>query len=494
MKCVKIIQINGVSLQIEDEACDRLSAYMESLEQYFSNEPGADEIIADIEARIEELFTERPGGIEAVVTAEEVARVIATLGTVEDFAGNAAGARSDAGEARQERSFKRIYRDTDNRYVGGVCAGIAHWTGIHATVIRLFFVLMTLLGGISVLLYLVLYIIIPPARNRAQKLEMTGQPVNINTIERSVKESIDIPALRQLLNRFSKKAGVILEKCSHGGLRVLGIVLGCILCAGGLLILVAPAGLHILQDLVFAHRVQWELLRFEEILPRVISPLSFLLLLVSVGTALLLLSFACFFWGIWLIKWFKIRRAFVHVILLIVLIVALSITTYVIITEVHRRAYKNEVRETSAFPVVKTLYIEMQPGAPLANFPPLDLCYDKGNERFHKHPYLSIARGDSDRVTLQVTKRALGKNKLEAHQFAGDISYNLEMRDSLLLLPEFFDVLPADRWNYQTLALQLFVPVGTVIVTDKSISRLFMHSRARGSRWKMTENELELLR
>lgn len=56
---------------------------------------------------------------------------------------------------------KRLQRSTQNRFIGGVCAGIAEYLNIDAVLVRLFFVLLVLFGGSGVLLYVILWIVMP---------------------------------------------------------------------------------------------------------------------------------------------------------------------------------------------------------------------------------------------------------------------------------------------------------------------------------------------
>ncbi|MDR0766037.1 MAG: PspC domain-containing protein [Odoribacteraceae bacterium] len=496
MKCIKIIQVNGISFHVEEEACDSLSAYMEALKEYFNNEPGAGEIIADIEARIEELFAERPGGVDAVVTAGEVARVIETLGTVEDIAGSAPGAGSGVASPPPERPFKRIYRDMDRRYIGGVCAGIAHWTGIPAGIIRLLFIVITPLWGFSLVVYLLLYVIIPPARGAAQKLEMTGQPVNIDTIARSVNESFSLSSFRRSLNRFAGGAWAVARGIFRCLLNVTRVVLGIILYGSGLFLLVAPGSALLLEEAIFSRGVQWELLRLEEILPRVVTPLSWWLFLAGGIALILLLAFMCFFWGTWLMFRFKIRRAPVHLAILFAWVGMFILVTCVVVAEIRRHAWENEIMETRVLPAVKTLHLGMTPsGLQLANFPSLEVYYDRKGDRFHGQPGVRVLRGDNASITLDVCRYATGKNKGEAYRRAGETTYRVEARDSLLLFPEFFEVSPGDRWDFQQVRVAVHVPVGTVIVIDKPVAGLLLHrwSWRRGtfdgtSRWVMMED------
>ena len=84
-----------------------------------------------------------------------------------------------------------MYRDTDHRIIGGVCSGIGAYWNVDPWIIRLIFVVVTMLGGLGLLVYLILYIVLPEARTTAQKIEMKGEPVNIQNIKDSVKKEFD---------------------------------------------------------------------------------------------------------------------------------------------------------------------------------------------------------------------------------------------------------------------------------------------------------------
>ena len=84
-----------------------------------------------------------------------------------------------------------MYRDTDNRIIGGVCAGMGAYWDIDPIIIRIIFVALVLAGGIGALVYLILYIVIPEAKTTAQKIEMKGDPVNIHNIKEAVKKEFN---------------------------------------------------------------------------------------------------------------------------------------------------------------------------------------------------------------------------------------------------------------------------------------------------------------
>jgi phage shock protein PspC (stress-responsive transcriptional regulator) len=84
-----------------------------------------------------------------------------------------------------------MYRDPDHRMIGGVCAGMSAYWNMDPWIVRLIFVVITMLGGLGLLIYLILYIVLPEAKTTTQKIEMKGEPVNINNIKDSVKKEFD---------------------------------------------------------------------------------------------------------------------------------------------------------------------------------------------------------------------------------------------------------------------------------------------------------------
>ncbi len=184
MKMTVNINLGGYAFNLDDDAYERLRQYMKRLEKEFSGEPGAAEIMTDIEGRISELFRMRLNSYKQVITMKDVEEVMAILGSPEDISGEpAAGA--------PPRSQRRIYRDPDRRVFGGVCAGISAYLDWDPLIMRIIFAVMIFAGGIGVGLYLVLWIVLPEAKTTAQKLEMRGDPVTIGNITDSVRQEFN---------------------------------------------------------------------------------------------------------------------------------------------------------------------------------------------------------------------------------------------------------------------------------------------------------------
>ncbi|MBT8234632.1 MAG: PspC domain-containing protein [Bacteroidia bacterium] len=190
----KTVNINlaNVLFHIDEKAFQKLQRYLEAIKRSFAGTMGSEEIIADIEARIAELFQEKMESDRQVVTLKEVEEVITIMGQPEDYMvdDDLFEDKTTDGPAPSGR-VKKLYRDIDNKYIGGVCAGLEHYLGFDALWIRLIFIILALFTGFGLIAYILLWILVPEAATTAQKLDMTGKPVNISNIERKVKEGFD---------------------------------------------------------------------------------------------------------------------------------------------------------------------------------------------------------------------------------------------------------------------------------------------------------------
>jgi phage shock protein PspC (stress-responsive transcriptional regulator) len=172
----KVININfqGRVIPIEETAYEILKQYIESLRQFFANEEGKDEIINDIEGRIAELFSEVLNKGNTCITDSDVQAIIHSIGRPEDFDADLndnASAKSNTGTGNAGASYtytettglrpERLYRDENNKLLGGVCAGLANYFGIDKLVVRIIFILFTFGFGFGFIIYLILWVAIP---------------------------------------------------------------------------------------------------------------------------------------------------------------------------------------------------------------------------------------------------------------------------------------------------------------------------------------------
>lgn len=188
MKITVSINLGGYFFNIDEDAYADLKRYLKNLELHFAGEESSSEILSDIETRMAELFRTKITSYKQVINFEDVRQAISILGTPEDISDNNG---PSAHEKFSSPGYHRMYRDTDHRVIGGVCSGMGACWNLEPWIVRAIFIVLAMTGGLGVLVYLILYIVIPEAKTTAQKIEMKGNPVNIHNIKDSVKKEFD---------------------------------------------------------------------------------------------------------------------------------------------------------------------------------------------------------------------------------------------------------------------------------------------------------------
>lgn len=177
MKEITRIHLAKVAYDIELDAKKDIQKYVSALERYADDQ----ELLADIEIRITELLAERGIAAGGVISADDVAAVRAQLGEPSDFAPEGDIA---IGQEELDESGRRLYRDTDGALFGGVLAGLAKFLGIDPLWVRLLFIVILFASfGTAIVVYLILWLVVPPARTAAEKLRMSGRPVTLASIK-----------------------------------------------------------------------------------------------------------------------------------------------------------------------------------------------------------------------------------------------------------------------------------------------------------------------
>jgi phage shock protein PspC (stress-responsive transcriptional regulator) len=218
----KVITINlgGNAYQLEEGGYDLLRAYLETAAARLKGNPDRDEILSDIERAIAEkiraLFTSQ----KTVVVTKEVAVVLSEMGPIETDAGTAAdtGTSGTSGPGGAEPSEKRdgmprrLYRIHEGAMLAGVCNGIAAYVNIDPTLVRLAFVLLTMLWGTGLLVYVVMAFMVPEAHSPEEKAAASGGPATAQEFIRRAKEGYyeamkgfpDRKARREWKRRFKR--------------------------------------------------------------------------------------------------------------------------------------------------------------------------------------------------------------------------------------------------------------------------------------------------
>ncbi|HRX93568.1 MAG TPA: PspC domain-containing protein [Chitinophagaceae bacterium] len=227
MKKIININLSGRVIPIEDTAYEKLQAYIESLRRYFANEEGKDEIINDIESRIAELMNDKVKKGDTAITDDNIEEIINAMGRVEDFEAADTDTteqaqpqpqsdqyQSETGkEKTKKQSRGRLYRDTNDRFIGGVCSGIADYTNVDPAIVRIIFAILGFATGIGILAYIILWMVLPPKgleghigkrlyRNPDDKMiggVAGGLAAYFNTSSRNVRLIFSAPILLNIL-------------------------------------------------------------------------------------------------------------------------------------------------------------------------------------------------------------------------------------------------------------------------------------------------------
>lgn len=250
----KILNINlgGYALTIDDDAYEYLKSYLEKIRLRFSEREGRDEILSDIEARLGEIISGSMG-TRTIVMLPDVEAAATMMGKPEDFGPGESEPENNervnnTGKATV-RTGKRLFRDEQDAIVGGVCSGLTSYFGMTDPVwMRLIFVLLAFISfGFWVPAYVLIWILVPPARSSSDRLAMRGEAINMDNIAKEVEEGFD-----RLGNRLDnmgndvKRTGNGATNAVHTGVSAIGHAFGLLIrffvkFAGLIAILVAVA-------------------------------------------------------------------------------------------------------------------------------------------------------------------------------------------------------------------------------------------------------------
>lgn len=194
------INLSGLIFSIEENAYNKLREYLDKLKLHLENVESGDEIYNDIESRIAELFQEKLSDTKQVIDMADLDAIITQIGSPEEYldieeednpdSTNEDPEYVEAEEIPNEENVKkRFFRDGENAWIGGVCAGIAVYFNIPISLVRVLMVILCANFGVGVIMYFILWFVIPKAETTADYLRMHGKPVNFENIKKNFKEA-----------------------------------------------------------------------------------------------------------------------------------------------------------------------------------------------------------------------------------------------------------------------------------------------------------------
>lgn len=192
MKKTVSVNIRGLNFIIEEDAYELLQNYLDRLNAALKHESGSREILEDVELRIAEICSSKLTESKTVIELKDIQEITAKLGDPSEYVDTESEESSNSEknysqESSNKKPEKRLFRDTDNAAIAGVCSGIANFFGIDVVIIRAIFVVMFLFGGFGFPIYIILWIIVPKAKSSIDRLRMKGKPITVDTVREEVE-------------------------------------------------------------------------------------------------------------------------------------------------------------------------------------------------------------------------------------------------------------------------------------------------------------------
>ena len=319
MKKTLTVNLGGTVFNIDDDAYRLLDNYLCNLKAHFSKEEGAEEIVDDIERRISELLAEKLAEGKQVITISDVEEVIARVGKPEemdqegaadaaDTAQGGASTQASAQGSTQSGTRRRLFRNPDDKILGGVISGIAAYFCWDVTLLRLLLLVILICGyGTLIPVYIICWFLIPEARTAAEKLSMRGEAITVENIGKTVTDGFE--KMAGGVNDYvrSGKPRTFLQKLGDTFVRACGWVLKVLLvlavvCFSPFLLVMAIVLVALIIALIAAvigggaafasiFPVAWGLTEF-------VSPLAILVMYISAALLICIPLFALV-WLLW---------------------------------------------------------------------------------------------------------------------------------------------------------------------------------------------------
>ena len=493
------INLGGFFFHIDEIAFQKLKRYLDSISRSLSDDPqGKNEIISDIEARISELLSEKITDPRQVVNEADIDEVIKIMGQPEDYADAEEGythERRSSSYQRSSGSHKKLFRDGDDRFLGGVASGIAHYFNVDTVWIRLAFILLAF-SGFSIITYIILWIVIPQAETTAEKLQMEGEAVNIDNIEKKIREELSnvtetikdgASEVTQKVNDGFKKGTKKAKSGFQDFLDTLGTIILTIFKIIGKfigVILMFVAAVTIISLIIGAFSIgSLEIIGFDSeyityppffydsMLPSWLLTLC-TFLLVGIPFAIL------FVLGLRIlssnVKQFSKATSLTLLGIWLAALLAMIFTGIEFGTTRASNGFKIEnkdlnfvANDTITLKMVKNDNYYYQHNYRRSN--DFEIIFDGDVKKIYSTDlYVDVERSETEKAYIKIRKESEGRNTLKANENAAAISYNVNIVDNEILLDGYFLSQYKNMFKDEEIFITVYVPNDVTVFFDKS--------------------------
>jgi len=471
----------------------------------------------DIESRISELFSEKLTNSKQVLSLKDVDDVIAVMGQPEDYKIES-DEPSKANYAYDTASrTKKLYRDRESGIVAGVCSGLAHYFGVDAVWIRVALVLLVFAGfGTGILAYIILWAVTPEAVSTSEKLEMTGEPINISNIEKKVKEgisefsdtlnNIDHSKIASEAKNGAQKIGSTLGDIIIAIMKVFAKFIGAIMIFTGAIVIIGLLITLITMGSTQHIHMPWlEYFNTFNYTNTSMWLITFLFFL-AIGIPfffLLLLGLKI------LVSNLRSIGSIAKYTLLAVWLLAVGILITLGVRQASEIAFENKVVDKQIINISPTDTLEVK-------FQNNDyFTKDKHHNEDFEFVQDSLGRDviysndinfevmptDEKLPYIQIEKEANGKSFSEAKQRANKIEYKFKIVGNKIILDNYFLTDVKSKYRGQEVMVYLYLPKGTYFKPDESLERydtsdnefFNMHYSSDNYTYKVSDNQVKCL-
>lgn len=502
MKRTFTANINGLIFHIDEDAYDRLQEYMRSIKAHFADQEGTDEITSDIESRIAELMQLLITPQKQVITIDDVESIIKQLGEPQEMSEEEEPQKDEKDKkAYSSNVGKRFFRDPDNKVISGVCAGIAAYFNIDPVIIRIIFIVLFIIGGSSFWVYIILWIAIPEAQTSVEKLQMKGEQVNIDNIEKKIKEEIkDIgsriknygneasDAFHNASKKIRPKTGIerffsfVFDVFGHV-FKALGMVFGIIFIIVGIFILVGFVfSFFPIENTIFISSMGLTSFSIPQVLDAFISnnsekSLLIVGLILTIGIPLIMLIYN----GMKLIFGWRFEVRFLGLSTFSIWLAGLIFVGIVAFSTANDFSKKgvdiNALKIDN--PNGSTIYLKALSNQKMNDITTNNNSYYTGRWNIvntkdarilYGIPEIIIIPSETNNFHLNISKFSKGRNMKIANERAKDIQFDYIQNMDTLLISPYFILKENSIWRNQYLKLTIKVPKGKYLYIDESLT------------------------
>lgn len=511
------VNVSGMLFNLDEDAYQVLETYLKRLEDHFKNTDGNKEIIEDIERGIADMMNSKLSESKTIITIEDIEEIVKAMGEPYEIDEESEPQKETYTTGGTSTAQRRLYRDSDNKVIAGVCSGISSYLNVDVAWIRILFVILFLISGTGLIIYLVLWVAVPEAITTAQKLEMQGESINIDNIEKKIREELNnlgeqindfkdkhLNKKKSKINNSARKATSSISHIISAFTKLIVVLFGVMftLIAVVLLSLLIPtffaAGgslFHVFHNVVYfsipealhmtiANSADYNLIYFS---------LIAILIIPLVGIIIKALGF---------LFNFRNEARGINKAMGILWLVGLILLVFMAFRSSNYFEHKGSkvLNNDISHQKYDTLYIQINPELTDAktfdsddalqiykSFDDNFTLFEEGDKYFSV-PEFDIFQSTDSISSIKIFKYSYGEKESIANSKAENIAYRINLNDSLIELSPLFSYPKTDKWRNQRTKIKIYIPEYTVLqyITNTNLNNKLYNRIERDLRIEFT--------